>query len=128
MTSSRHAPGGAVRYEVIQLAQFLMVLLLISGTFAAGLFVGWARWGYRSHAEAKAVETRIEADRSEAEESVRVSPGTLFSPGPSSRVIVLAADDLVDLRDPPVVGDGSFGPMELGPALENLGPDTSRPK
>lgn len=39
-----------MRYEVIQLVQFLFSLGLVAGAFVTGLYVGWRRWGRRAAA------------------------------------------------------------------------------
>ncbi len=115
-----------MRYEVIRVSQFLFALLLIGGAFAAGLFVGWARWGPRR----SAVPTRSEAKFLDGygdlpTVSGRVAPGNLFAPESSlPSVVVVGAEELIDLRvsvdaaEAHVVGSE---PIALGPAFDDIG-------
>ena len=114
-----------MRYEAMQLLQFLFTLALIVGAFAVGVLAGWYRWAPRTSRVTRDVD---EIDRPVAEPAWQDAPSaprsTLFSPegepwpsdrlplgGPvrSPRTVVLPADVAIDLRERARVVRGELG-------------------
>ncbi|MGB6057230.1 MAG: hypothetical protein WBF71_03130 [Microthrixaceae bacterium] len=131
-----------MRYEVVQIAQFLFAVALIGGAFAAGILVGWAKWG--SKGSAGSAGTGRGATRPTGHESrpatdlqpARLAPENLFAPvssptstsstarssvTPSPTVFVLDSREVIDLRGPANTGRSTLDPIELGPALDDPG-------
>lgn len=124
-----------MRYEAMQLLQFLFTLALIVGAFAVGLLAGWYRWAPRTSRPVRDVD---DIDRPVAESTWPDAPSsprsTLFSPegepwpsdqlsvggaGRSPRTIVLPADVTVDLRDRPRIVRGELGAGHVAVAADD---------